>query len=159
MPDIGGGNAMACQQFRLKGKDAQHMVGTATNLPHALGPPGPDRRANKVHGLDTGGTQVFLQLEVEVGCIGANKDVGALLEQAFAQLVAYANNLAVAAQQFPVETMDCQLLERPPNAKAQALHLRSANAKAGQCRPTLFQTAQQQPGQQVTGDFARHHGN
>src|SRR5256885_3872214 len=50
--------------------------------------PGPDRRADEMHGLDARSPQVGFQAQVEVGRIDADKNGWRLLEQALAQLPA-----------------------------------------------------------------------
>jgi hypothetical protein len=58
VPYVGRRNPMPGQQFRLEREDAQDMVGAAPDFLHALGAPGPDRGAYKVHRFDARSAQV-----------------------------------------------------------------------------------------------------
>jgi hypothetical protein len=52
MAHVRGGDAVTRQQLRLEREQAQHVVHAAADLLHPLGAPGPDRRADEVHGAD-----------------------------------------------------------------------------------------------------------
>src|SRR2546427_507404 len=101
MAHVGGIYAVTGQQLGLEGKDAQHMVGRTPDFLDAIGTPGPDRRADEMHGLDARSPQVGFQAQVEVGRIDADKNGWRLLEQALAQLPADVQNLGQPAKHFP----------------------------------------------------------
>ncbi|OIQ73398.1 hypothetical protein GALL_449630 [mine drainage metagenome] len=103
--DISGGNTLLVQQRRLKRKNAQHMIDAVPDFLQPLGAPGPHRGADKVQCLDALAFQGGFQIKVEVRCVHPNEDVGALGQQAIFELLADANDLAVAAQHVPAKTM------------------------------------------------------
>ncbi len=80
-----------------------------------------------MHGLDARSAQIGLQAQVEIGRVHADEHVGAVLEQALAQLLADAQQLAQAAQHFHAVAMHGQLFAGPQAFKAPAGHLRAAN--------------------------------
>jgi hypothetical protein len=110
MTDVGGFDAMLGQQLGLEREDAQHMVGRAADFLHAIGTPGPDRRADKVHGLDAGFTQAGFQPQVEVGRIHTDEHRGRMRNQALTQLFANTEQLGHARQHFPAVAVHGQAL-------------------------------------------------
>src|SRR5256885_10288254 len=93
------------------------MVGRTPDFLDAIGTPGPDRRADEMHGLDARSPQVGFQAQVEVGRIDADKNGWRLLEQALAQLPADVQNLGQPAKHFPAVAMHGQPLAGPPCLK------------------------------------------
>ena len=77
-------DAVAFVDRRFHREQAEHAVGAFADLLRALLPPGPDRRADVVHGADAGGFQLPLQAEVEIGRVDADKNVRFPSEQALA---------------------------------------------------------------------------
>ena len=154
---VGGGNAVACQQLGLEREDAQHMVGCAADLLDALGAPGPDGRADEMHGLDARSAQIHFQAQVEVGRIDADEHVGLALQQARTQALADQDDVGQAAQQLKAVAVHGQLFAGPPGVKAALRHLGAANAAAGQARPQVLQAIEQQAREQIARGLARHH--
>ena len=135
------------------------MVGTAADLLDALGPPGPNGRADEMHRFDASGSQVKLQTQVEIGRVHANEHIGFVCQQTLAQLLADADDFGQPAHQFQAVAMHCQLVAGPPGVKAAPFHLRTANAMRLQLGPEGVHAVQQQAREQVAGGFARHHGD
>ena len=71
---------------RLHRKQTEHAIGALTDLGGAFLTPGPDRRADVVHGTQATAFQPTLQAKIEVGRIDAHHQVGLPLQQALAQL-------------------------------------------------------------------------
>ena len=159
MANVSRFNAVLGQQFWLKRKDAQHMVGRLADFFHTIGTPSPDGRADKVHRLDTGLTQRSLQAQIEVRCIHTHKNRWRMRNQALAQLFANAQQLGHAGQHFPAVAVHGQTLGLPPRVKAALLHLLAANAHRCGIGPALAQAIQQQGSQQIARGLARHHGD
>mmetsp|Transcript_5757 Transcript_5757/g.14034 ORF Transcript_5757/g.14034 Transcript_5757/m.14034 type:complete len:458 (-) Transcript_5757:1291-2664(-) len=154
--DKGGVDAGSLQDLGLEGEEAEHMVGRGLDLDDALRPPGPDRRADEVHGLDAALAQPVLQAEVEVRCIDADEHIGPPGQQPVAQLLADRQQLAQVQQRVDI-AKDRQLAVRPPALEALGDHLRAADALRGHARPARAQALQQQAGQQVAAGLAGHH--
>ena len=147
---------MPCQQIHLKGEDAQHMINAAADFLDPIGAPGPDRRANKVNGLDAFSFERGFQIQIEIGCVHANKHIGALLQQPSFELIADAHDFPVMTQHLHVATHG-KLVAGPPGVEATPCHLRPANAVCVKRGPAFLQTIKQQAGQQVPGGLAGHH--
>jgi hypothetical protein len=139
---------MGLQQFRLEGKQAQHVVHAGRHLLRAPATPGPDGRADEVDGLDARGLQLRFQPQVEIGCIHADEGPWRIGQQAAGQGTADTRDLSVVAQHLDIAAHG-QLLVRPPGPKAVCGHARTTDPVGLQPRPALSQPAQQQPGQQV----------
>ena len=157
VPHVGGGNAVLREQFWLEREDAQHMIRAAADFFDSVRTPGPDGRAHEMHGFDAGSAQIGLQAQVEIGRIHADEHVGAVVEQALAQLLADAKQLTQPAQHVHAVAVYRQFVAGPPGSKAAARHLRPANAAGLQPRPMRLHAVDQQARQQVARRLARHH--
>ena len=146
--DIGGTDAVLCQQFHLKRKDAQHVISALPNFLDALGPPRPDRRTDEVQRLDTSAFERALQVEIEVGCVDADEQIRRRFEQALVEPVADRQNFAVMAQHLHIAS-DGEFFTRPPGIKLGLLHVWAANALRDQVRPMGSHAMQQVRGQHV----------
>ena len=157
MAHVGGGYAVLREQLWLEREDAEHMVCAAADLFDAVCTPGPDGRTHEMHGLDARSAQIGLQPQIEIRRIHADEYIGAVFEQAFAQLLADAQQLAQPAQHFHAVAVYRQFVAGPPGSKAAARHLRPANAAGLQPRPMRLHAVDQQARQQVARRLARHH--
>ena len=72
MADEAGIDTMPRIDRRLHRKQAQHAIGAAADLLGALLAPGPDRRADVVHGAQAGLLQALLHAEIEVRRVDAD---------------------------------------------------------------------------------------
>ena len=156
---IGRGNAMFCEQSGLEREDTQHVVGSAADFLDPVGTPGPDGRADKMHGGNALGLECGLQPQVEVRRIHAHKHVGAFTQQAFTQLFTDAEKLAQAAEHFDAVAVYGEFVAGPVGLEAALHHLWAADACGLQVGPAGTQAVQHQTCKQVTGGFARHHGD
>jgi two-component system sensor histidine kinase MprB len=86
------------------------------------------------------------------------RELGALVDE-LVQLATDTYNFAVAADQLPTETVNSQLVLRPPSLHAATHHLRSADSADFKRIPTRLHPIDQTPGEQVTRRFTGHHGN
>ena len=156
--DVGGGNAVLREQFGLEGEQAQHVVGGAADLVDPAGPPGPDRGADEVHGAQARAAQAGFEVEVEVGRVDADEQVGPVGQQALLERLADADDAAVVAQHLDVAAHR-QAIEGPVGAEAVALHDRPTDAPGLHVRPAPAHAFEQEAGQQVTGDLSRDHAD
>ena len=111
-----------------------------------------------MHRFDALAAQIFFELQVEVGRVYANKKAGLVLCKAMQELLADADNFAVAQQHVPAKAVYRQFVVRPPGLKPLRCHARPANACRHQSGPARAQCLQQQAGQQVARGFPGHHG-
>ena len=93
-----GRHAVLAQQFGLKREQAQHIIAAGRHLLGAPAAPGPDGRADEVHGLHASGLQACFQSEVEVRRIDTDEGRRLVVQQAPGQRLADARDLAVVAQ-------------------------------------------------------------
>jgi hypothetical protein len=66
MPDIGRRDSCLIVDRLFEREHQQHPVDRACDLHDPFAPPGPDRRADEVHGPDAAGAQLLLESEVEI---------------------------------------------------------------------------------------------
>ena len=158
MADVGGRHAVLGIQGRFERKDAQHVIDRLMDLLDALGSPRPDRGADEVHGANPLGLEACFEVEIEIGCVDADEQVGRIGQQALGKLATDARDLAIVAQHFHIATHR-QLVVRPPGFEPLRGHLRPADAVGLQLRPAFTQAAEQQARQQVTRGFAGDHGD
>ena len=159
MADIGRCNSVSGQQCRLEWKYAQHMVHTALDFFNPVSSPGPNRRADKLDRLDPFCLKCSLQVEVKVGRVDADEQVGTLTrrgQKPLFELLANAGDFPVMAQHFDIAAHS-EFVAWPPCIKTQAGHVRTTNSAGFQTRPARGQPFQQQTGQQITRNFASHH--
>src|SRR3546814_9448618 len=65
----------------LERKQREHQIAGVTDLQYPLLTPGPYRRTDVVHGLDSGAAQLELKPEIEVRCVDADEYIRQLLDQ------------------------------------------------------------------------------
>ena len=128
------------------------MVGRTSEFGHPLAAPGPDRRTDKVDGLDAGFAQPLLEAEIEVGRVDADEDRGPVTQQAITQLTADSQQLRQAPDRVDIAEHR-ETLMRPPGVQPLSDELGATNAEGLQIGPTGFQALQQQTTEEVARSF------
>ena len=157
MSDIADRNTRLLIQRRLHRKQGQHALDGPPDLLDPSAAPGPDRRADIMHGRHAGLLQRSLEAEVEIRRIDTDEDIRAQIEQTLLQLATNAGNFTVMLERIPV-AHDRQLAHRPPAIHTLRLHARPADAVKNGTGKLLLQGGDQMTAQQVAGGFARHQG-
>ena len=109
-----------------------------------------------MHRADAAGLQARFEIEVEIGRVHADEEIGLGRQQPLGELVADAGQLAIVAQHLDVAAHR-QLVVRPPGLEALRGHLRPADALRREIRPARTQAAEQQAGEQIARGLAGHH--
>ena len=111
-----------------------------------------------MHGGNALGLQRGLQAQVEIRRVHTDEDVGALVQQAFAQLFAHAQQTGQALENLDAVAVHGQSFAGPVGLESALSHLWAANPAGLQIRPACAQPVQHQPGEQVARGLAGHHG-
>src|SRR3546814_19589042 len=72
----------------LEWKQREHQIAGVTDLQYPLLTPGPDRRTDVVHGLDSGPAPLELKTEIEVRRVDADEYIRPLMDQRVPQACA-----------------------------------------------------------------------
>ena len=155
--DVGHGHDLPAVQLDLEGEQHQHMRDRAADLVDALEAPGPDRRADEMHGGNAGGAQLFFQAQVEVRRIDPHEHVRTPVQRAAEGVAPGADQARRPAQRIDVAEHG-QRVHGVPGLEAFPGHGRAADAPGPDLRIARPQAAQHARRQQVAGGFSGHDG-
>ena len=80
MPNEERRNAVPVVEGLFKGKDDEHPIDVAPNLPHPVLPPGPDLRADVVDDAEPRAMKLLRQTKIEVWPVDQDHDIGSPVE-------------------------------------------------------------------------------
>ena len=153
MADVGDRHAGLLVDLFLEREDHQHVRHRLLDFLDAPAPPGPDLRADEVHGRDAGRLQLHLEAEVKAGIVGADEHRRPFGQQAVAQVVLDALDLAVARDHFE-QAAHGQRVHRQVGDEALLGHARAADAVEARFGQMRAQAGQQAAGKHVAGHLA-----
>ena len=156
MPDIGHRHAGGAVDRFLEGKDHQHVRDGALDLLDASAAPGPDLGADEVDRRDAFSAQLFLQAQVEARVVGADEGGRALAQQAVAQRVLDALDLAVARNDLE-QAAHGERLDRDVAEQSLLDHAWAADAVETHVRQLRTQARHEARGEHVAGHLAGDH--
>ena len=107
---------------------------------------------------DAGGLQPVLEVQIEVGCIDADEQVGALLEQPGEEFAPDSHDLPVVPENLDVSAHG-KLFHREQGLEALAGHPWPADAMESQAGAPVGEGADEVCAQQVPGGLPRHRGD
>ncbi|MNZ87288.1 hypothetical protein D3C78_1061400 [compost metagenome] len=142
----------------FEGEQSQHQIAGIANLQHAFLPPGPDRRADVMHGADAGATQLQLDAKIEVRRIDTDEHIGTRVDQGTDQFLAPTQQLRQTAENLD-QPHHRQALHGEIGIEPFRLHPRAANADEADVGVPRLERLHQAGTEDVPGRLAGDQGN
>ena len=140
---------------RLHREQAQHEIRAAADLRRAPLAPGPDRRADVVHGLDAGAAQFEFEAKVEIRRIDTDEHIRLGGYQITRQLTAAAKQLEQAAEHLD-QAHDRQAFHGEIGAQPLGFHQRATDPDEPHLRVARLECTHQTGAQNVAAGLARN---